>query len=562
MKWLKSRNLFLNEAKIKDVILPKQSMEIKKVWGEKWLEMEEIIPTNKIEQGVWKLSSEDKKKVLGAFFGIDMESIQKEFESLPDRFKNLLKESINIELIEEGKRIKFEEVISNFDINDPSLDEIYLFYENIFRKLSVSETKSDEIILRDENGRPVMDENNRPKKVGKEKGEPVFSNNLVNLYSFIEDYNRCYDDAVVDYNFIVSLRTGSIYRVKNLAADDLSGADYKIDISFGIFQKDIYLSILHNPKDILNMSITKFYSSCQHLYTGGWRDQVLGNVFDPNSIPAYLKFDAPIYHEGEKISDQVPLSRVMIRNVESFDRSVESKIFFDRVYPDRGIVPSVMYEMIEKYSKNKRTLESAYGKKYIFSPDIPSDEKIKAPYMDKLDIETANFIGKNTKSLNITSGYDWSRTFISPGVKLKELVVQTTDIPQNLLDINLNLDWVKFKFIDIKTLKDFKIKTSSFAFDKCKISQSVLEEIKGMGVSKLQFISCELEEIDLSIFGTLDELYIIYTLDDKTLSDFIGDLKINKLVISGDLMSDKDNKKYLSALRKNGVKVEVEGLKL
>jgi hypothetical protein len=42
--------------------------------------------------------------------------------------------------------------------------------------------------------------------------------------------------------------------------------EYELD--FEIFNRDIYLSISHNPKDILNMSISKFYSSCQHLYSG------------------------------------------------------------------------------------------------------------------------------------------------------------------------------------------------------------------------------------------------------------------------------------------------------
>ena len=56
--------------------------------------------------------------------------------------------------------------------------------------------------------------------------------------------------------------------------------------------------------DILNMSVSRFYSSCQNLYSGGYRDQVIGNVFDPNSIPAFLLFDSSIHNrKGEHISD-------------------------------------------------------------------------------------------------------------------------------------------------------------------------------------------------------------------------------------------------------------------
>ena len=42
MKWIKSREKFLSEAKIGEVIFPRQSKEIKSVWGEKYLEYEEI----------------------------------------------------------------------------------------------------------------------------------------------------------------------------------------------------------------------------------------------------------------------------------------------------------------------------------------------------------------------------------------------------------------------------------------------------------------------------------------------------------------------------------------
>jgi len=40
MKWIKTRNYFLKEAKIKDVILPKQAAQVKSQWGEKWLDAE------------------------------------------------------------------------------------------------------------------------------------------------------------------------------------------------------------------------------------------------------------------------------------------------------------------------------------------------------------------------------------------------------------------------------------------------------------------------------------------------------------------------------------------
>ena len=80
MKWIKSRNKFINEAKIKDVILPRQSKQIKSQWGEEFLEQEEITPTDKIKQGSWVLSKEDKNLVLGEFFSVDMDDLYKIFQ--------------------------------------------------------------------------------------------------------------------------------------------------------------------------------------------------------------------------------------------------------------------------------------------------------------------------------------------------------------------------------------------------------------------------------------------------------------------------------------------------
>jgi hypothetical protein len=79
---------------------------------------------------------------------------------------------------------------------------------------------------------------------------------------------------------------------------------------------------------------------------------------------------------------------------------------------------------------------------------------------------------------------------------------------------------------------------------------------------KLKFISCDIKSIDFSKFNNLKELHLVYSLEDQKLSDVLGEMKLEKLVISGDLLSDSENKKFISDLKKNGTKVEIEGLKL
>ena len=326
MKFIKSRKNFLSEAKIGEVILPKQYTEVKRIWGEKYLEYEEISPTENIKQGKWKLSEEDKMKVLSKFFQTDMKRVFSGFESIPDKFASILERSINIDLLKNKE--KWKVVLKEFNIKKPKIDLIVNLFEPIFRKISVNETKSTEIIKKDENGRPIRDENGEMVKIKKEEGEVVFTNSLVNISGFIEDYNRAYPNDLVDINIF---RNNNVTNIINISKEDIEG---NYHTNFEIFDKDIYLKITHNPKDILNMSISKFYTSCQNLYSGGYRRNVLANVFDPNSMPAFLIFETPIYWGEEIISEHLPLCRMVIRNIETFDNN-EVKLFFDRCYPDR-----------------------------------------------------------------------------------------------------------------------------------------------------------------------------------------------------------------------------------
>lgn len=510
MKWIKNREKFLNEAKIRDVIFPRQAKEVSKVWGEKYLDYEEVTPTEKIKQGKWKLSEEDKMKVLGKFFDCDMKVVYDIFNNINDKFASVISESIDIDLI---SKESYKVIMKDFNVKNPTVDQIVIIYEPVFRKISVSETMATEMIQKDENGRPVRDESGNMIKTKKEKGDLVFTTNLVNINTFVDDFNRCFQEDRIT----VSFNSGHINNLRSMAKID-ENSDYKVD--FEIFNKDLYISISHNPKDILNMSISKFYASCQHLYGGGYREQVLGNVFDPNSIPAFLTFETPIFWGDEKISDQLPLSRMMIRNIETFDDSESAKIFFDRAYPDR--MKEVFGEMLEKYTENKETVQDRSGVTYYFTPDLDTEDRVRDPYMDRLRIERKPFIGKNTRTLYLSRMHDWSKVKMSPDAKIKELIIETTDIPEDLTKIKLTPDWIKFKYLTINTLNNFdKIKTDAIAFDKCKFDTSVLEEMNKVNedIKKIQIISCDLTgDLTFSSFKNLEELQVIYTLD--TIDEF------------------------------------------
>ena len=553
MKFLSKRNQFLaEEAKIKDVILPKQAKEVASKWGSEYLEYEEIEPTDKIQQGVWKLDHDDKMEILSEFFNTNLKEMYKQFQALPDHFKTVLGDSIKTELFSGAEKDRFISILEGFNIQFPSIDSLTILSKPIFRKISVGETKATEVIARDDNGVPLKDEDNKIIKRAKEAGEVIFSKNLVNINTFVSDYNDCFPSTKVNAGIFSS---GYVGDVVNIAAEDFSSGSYEVD--YNPFSKDMYLKIKHNPKDILNMSVSKYYSSCQHLYTGMYRNKVIGNVFDPNTVPAFIIFDTPIKWNGEVISEQLPLARMMIRNLETFDTK-DSQVYFDRCYPDR--CKDSMDKIVEKYTQMK-SVDRYNAGTYYFTPDLPENVagNIDSPYMDRLSISTKRYIGVNTKSITLTPNIDWSEVKISPKAKLKEIIIQSSKLPDGLLNIPMQPDWIKFKFLRLKDLSIFKnLKSDSYAFDKCEFSGNVLNSLPE-DVKKLQLISCDTSRLDLSSMTDLDELHLIYTINDEELIPTIRGLKMKKLCISGDLLSLSENKSYINDLKKQGVKIEIIG---
>jgi hypothetical protein len=553
MKFLSKRNQFLaEEAKIKDVILPRQAKQVEDQWGSEYLEYEEIEPTDRIQQGTWKLDHDDKMEVLSEFFNTNLKKMYNQFQDLPDHFKTVLGDSIKTELFAGPDKDRFISILEGFNIQFPSIDSLTILAKPIFRKISVGETKATEVIAKDENGVPLKDENNKIIKRTKEAGEVIFSKNLVNINTFVSDYNDCFPGTKVDDDIFSS---GYVRDIVNIAAEDFSQGSYEVD--YNPFSKDMYLYIKHNPKDILNMSISKYYSSCQHLYSGMFRSKVIGNLFDPNTVPAFIIFDTPIVWKGEKISDQLPLARMMIRNLETFDTK-DSQIYFDRCYPDR--CKDSIDKIVEKHTQMKSVDRNNAGT-YYFTPDLPEDAagNIESPYMDRLGIGRKRYIGINTKSITLTPNIDWSDVKVSKKTKLKEIIIQSSVLPDGLLNIPMQPDWIKFKFLRLKDLSVFKnLKSDSYAFDKCEFGGGVLGSLPE-DVKKLQIISCDTSRLDLSKMENIEELHLVYTLNDEDLIPSIRGLKMKKLVISGDLLSLSENKTYINSLKKQGVKIEIIG---
>jgi hypothetical protein len=220
-------------------------------------------------------------------------------------------------------------------------------------------------------------------------------------------------------------------------------------------------------------------------------------------------------------------------------------------------------QMVEKYSGNSKTADP--GEAYIFAPDLPQDVDIEKPYMDRLNIRKKRMIGVNSKSISFGVADDWSDLIISPKAQIEEINIETTLLPDNFFQINLRPKWIRLRYINIRDMNVFsKIKSESWAFEKCKMKSQIFEEFIKIHseIKSLQFVSCNISKFNFSALTKLEELELIFLdgfeFDDlQQLVTTINPKRGFKLTITSDLFSSKTEKEYINGLKGRGIIVKV-----
>lgn len=563
MKWIKKRIEFLNEAKIGELINKKQAEVVAKRWGKKYLDYEQIEPNPEIKkiEGTWKLTPEQKYQVLDLFFKTDVRKAEQIFENLPVDFIRAISSAVNyitnmnlesFGIVDKEEIELLSKMMSDgIDFNNIGIEEIATFTNNVLPRIDVKTTISNKRMVRDENGHPIKGEDGQFQFEEKEVGEFEYYSGLYNLNSFAKDYDECMkklgrEDQIVNRSFS-SVEIGSI---KNMLTLDVKG--HQADIR--VFHKDAYVSILHNPQDILNISVSKFYASCQELYGGSQVRSLLANVFDPNSVPAFIYLDSPVYNsEGELIAEKLPIARFFIRSIET--PSETKGLLFDRVYPQRMSMGENegIYDIVERVAGITKLLDvndvDVKAAVYVFSPDISHDDKLDTPYMDTLsNVRHKKAIGINCRFLDITADSDWSDVIVRENNKIETMVISTPNVPANLFELNYNLEKLTIINIDISEMPDLsKFGTGDITLNECRTTMTDLREgLKDVELKRLVLRNCDIE--GMSFEGmTMDELALESDTEGKTLAEVIGDARINKLTISDHLVMDQENVDFLKA---------------
>ncbi len=407
---------------LKELLPEHQQKIIKKRLGDKVLNMDIPDKTDNIVEGEWTLTKDEQSKAISLMFGMDTRSVRKAM--------------INFKPSERFLSAFINSKPNEINILKPGIIDIDLLSKNIFKLISANETRSNRMIRRSENGHPIT-ENGKIVYIDKNVGDIVYSNNKSNINAFIESYNLAFPDDVVMNPFTNNAFT----KVISMAKD----RKFEFDL-FG--NNDIQLYISSKPEDILNMSVSKYFNSCQNLYDGAYNTNLPPNIFDKNMKIAYLRLNVPYTDSKKNVVPFTIFSRCIIRNIRG-------SLYFDVVYPQQ--LRTFFYEMITQYTGMKSTYK---GSRYYFT-----DVGIGKPYMDTLRNPVGmKFNAKASTDLRL--------------IALADLVGETAEY---ILDVS-NAKTDDFLYatekgvFQVLTLEEANDKVKSFIRDEMVYKQSIYKE--------------------------------------------------------------------------------------
>ena len=224
---------------------------------------------------------------------------------------------------------------------------------------------------------------------------PSFGKNKSGLATFLKVAKKIYPElndldveSIITDRHLVGLRDPVVNLTKNL--NNIQS------------QTKLYLYITDKPDDKLRMSLSKYYDSCQNLYSGGdegtqWNKRLLSNVFDPNSKVAYLIYNSPFTDNRGNEHPFTSIARTIIRVGK------QGGIMFDRVYP--GNMEKEFYSIIEDKTGLINTGNS--GDIYHFK----GEEGIPSPYMDKYKLKNTGdsaYLGDNPRLQALSQVIDFN----------------------------------------------------------------------------------------------------------------------------------------------------------
>lgn len=550
MNYIQSRQIYL-EA-IKDVLTKKQLDRAKQIWGVSLLDYDRTPVSNAIDLGKWELDKSDKTQVLNSFYNTDLDYIHGKLSTISDDFWKNIVSNIDTKNVSQIVN-KLINPLDKCDWINPTFLQIALLFCTCIKKINIGETKNTDVVLKDDKGMPLLDTDGKIQKRQKteeEKSKIYYATSAYNIISFANDWDSLFG---TQYNKI--FRSEFFVNLYSLYS---SGITEDMDL---FSDESVYLSITDHPSDVLNMSVSKYFTSCQELYTGGGNGTsyikgLLYNLFDANTVPAFLYFNTPYIVNKEEVSDKILLSRLLIRNMTN-DDGESLGLYFDKSYPDRML--TILISMIHKYTKNKHQPELR-GTDYLFTPDIEPKTIVQYPYHDTLTIKhKMKLLGVNTKDLNINT--DLSIYKIAKDNNVENIIIDNVNVPSNFFTTAFTkLKNITVNYIKIGDIKPFNniIENHKMIFHKCYLYPLFFSDINP-NLQHISLIGC----YGINFDGIEKINCIKMTLRYSKIDNFdniLSNNNLKELEITTDI--NKNYKTTIDKLKSNGVKVTIGGLNI
>jgi len=236
-------------------------------------------------------------------------------------------------------------------------------------------------MLIDTMGKLYSKEFKLPTRQSRDISNVVFSNNKSGIATFLKVSSKLFPELKdLDVEGIINDRTFVGLREPII--------NYHVNLKKLVGDAKLYLYISDKPDDKLRMSISRYYDSCQNMYSGGdegtpYNRKLLSNVFDANSKVAYLIYNVPFRDNKGNEHPYTSIARTIIRVGK------DDKIMFDSVYPNN--MEKTLYDIIE--DKTGLVNKGEEGDTYVYSGMTGLPE----PYMDMYNLKNVGTVSANER---------------------------------------------------------------------------------------------------------------------------------------------------------------------
>lgn len=396
------RNDFINED-LRDDLPPYMQDQVKGTWGEEYLDLDASEKIPEIPDQRVKISWDDigskNDEVLMTLTGSVTEKLMDELTDdlkkielalelydnnvMIDKELHYTDSTVKGEFWELFSEMKRGKMFNSTESIEENLEYIIkLFYDNNIRSIDFNKTKfdpSDNILKFRTYENRTTNFTKHLNKLAKYTRQVLDGKKEIDVFDSdkqeLEIQLRELDVAIKHVQN--ALKSGAL---KSIIMNVIDQVD---EMRNGDIQPEILIS--SKPDDFLRMSVSPFYSSCQELYTGSHRRQLLSNVFDKNSMILYIIIDKPFKDCKGNEHPYTPILRSVIRKLDGDEYAL------DQIYKPESINITIdeLQDLLNSKLDTMWFDDELWSQAYEVEYGVESEAiyKLPATYSDRFSVK-------------------------------------------------------------------------------------------------------------------------------------------------------------------------------